>query len=71
MQIIHINLIGKKILHKSNKSIIENKERFLMADSQSNKVLKKNLKSGIELSVSSKLLLLVSILRRKRGVPGS
>ena len=42
-----------------------------MADSQSNKVLKKNLKSGIELSVSSKLLLLVSILRRKRGVPGS
>ena len=28
-------------LQKSNKSTIENKERFLMADNQSNKVLKK------------------------------
>ena len=49
-------------LHKSSKSIIENKERFLMADSQSKKVLKKNnLRSGIELSVHSKLPLFLSL----------
>ena len=48
-------------MHIYNKSTIENKERFLKADNQSNKVLKKNnLRSSVELSVSSKLLLFLS-----------
>ena len=51
-------------LHKSSKSRIENKDWFLKADNQSNKVLKKNnLRSGIVLSLSSKHLLFLSLQR--------
>ena len=49
-------------LLKSNKSTIEKEEKFLKAVSQSNKVQKKkNLRSGIKCSVSSKLLLFLSL----------
>ena len=52
----YTNQINK--LHKSSKSRVEDKDWFLHTDNQSNKVLKKNnLRSGREISLSSKQLL--------------
>jgi len=51
-------------LHKSIKLTTKNKVWLCPADNQSNRVLKKyNLRSGIILSVSSKLLLFLSLQR--------